>query len=74
MLTLSKAKESGRLQEFIAQEEARGVGPINRAEFESLIGGAVKAPRSKRRTSHSSSGDGSSGTKTRRGNGPYASD
>jgi hypothetical protein len=29
MLTLSKALESGRLQEFIAQAEANGVGPAH---------------------------------------------
>ena len=28
MLSLSKALETGRLREFIAQEQARGIGPI----------------------------------------------
>jgi hypothetical protein len=72
MLTLSEAIKSGRLQEFIAQEEARGVGPIDRAEFDALlIATLAKAPQSKDRTSRSSSGDGSSGRKNRRSSGPY---
>lgn len=72
MLTLSEAVKSERLQEFIAQEEARGIGPINRAEFDALTADLVKAQQSKDQTSRSASGDGSTGKKTRRGNGPYA--
>jgi hypothetical protein len=34
MLSLAEALKTGRLQEFIAQEEARGVGLINRAAFD----------------------------------------
>ena len=37
---LSEAIKSGKLQEFIAQAEARGVGPIDRAEFDALVGSA----------------------------------
>ncbi len=37
MLTLSKALETGKLREFIAQEEARGIGPANRREVEKAI-------------------------------------
>lgn len=73
MLTLSEAVKSGRLQDFIAQEEARGVGPIDRAEFDALTAALVKVPQSEDQTSHSASGDGLSGTKTRQGSGPYAS-
>ena len=73
MLTLSEAVKDGRLQEFIAQEEARGVGPIDRAEFDALTAALVKAPLSEDQTSHSASGDGSTETKTRQGSGPYAS-
>jgi hypothetical protein len=31
VLTLSEALKSGRLQDFIVQEEARGIGPANRS-------------------------------------------
>lgn len=37
MLTLTKALETGQLREFIAQEEARGIGPANRKEVEAAI-------------------------------------
>jgi hypothetical protein len=73
MLTLSEAVKSGKLQEFIEQEEARGVGPIDRAAFDALAAALVKAPQSEDQTSRSASGDGSSGRKTRRGSGPCAS-
>lgn len=73
MLTLATALSSGRLTDFIAQEEARGVGPINRAEFDAAKAALIRAPRSKGRTSRSSSGDGSSETKTRRDSSPGAS-
>ena len=33
VLTLSKALKLGKLQDFIAQEEARGVPPTSRIEF-----------------------------------------
>ena len=33
-ITLREALESGRLSDFAAQEEARGVGHIDRAEFD----------------------------------------
>ena len=45
MVTLAEAIKSGRLQEFAAQEEARGIGPIDRAEFENAIGAVVEPPR-----------------------------
>lgn len=66
MLTLADAIKSGRLQEFAAQEEARGMGPIDRAEFDGTVKKVI-APRSKDRTSRSSSGDGLSGKRTRQG-------
>jgi hypothetical protein len=72
-LSLSAAIKEGRLPDFIAQEEARGVGPIDRSEFDALTAALVKAPQSGDQTSHSASGDGSTETKTRRGSGPYAS-
>lgn len=61
MLSLAKAIKAGRLREFIAQEEARGVGPANRKAFDAAIEKAVKLRRSKGRTSRSSSRGGSSG-------------
>ena len=60
-LTLNRAIEAGRLEEFIQQEEARGV-VADRASFERLIKAAVKPPRSEGQTSRSASSDGSSGT------------
>jgi hypothetical protein len=73
MLTLSIAIKTGRLQDFIDQEEARGVGSIDRAEFDRLLGKAVKAPRSEDQTSCSPLRDGSTGKRTRRGNGRHIS-
>lgn len=55
MLSLAEALKTGRLQEFIAQEEARGIGPIERAAFGSLLEKGVKAPQSKDQTSRSPS-------------------
>jgi hypothetical protein len=69
MLTLSEAIKTGQLQEFIAQEEARGVGPVDRAELDRALAKMIKAPRSKDQTSRSPSPDGSTGKRTRQGNG-----
>lgn len=60
-LSLREAIEQGRLEDFVQQEEARGV-VADRASFERLVKSAVKQPRSTDRTSRSASGDGSSGT------------
>lgn len=73
MLTLADAVKSGRLTEFIAQEEQRGVGPINRAALDRAVAKIVKAPQSIGRTSRSPSRDGSSGKRTRKGSGSRAS-
>ncbi len=64
-ITLREAMESRRLMDFVAQEEARGIRPINRAEFDALIAALVKMLQSQDQTSHSASGDGSTGKKTR---------
>jgi hypothetical protein len=72
MLSLSEALKSGRLQDFVAQEEARGIGPIDRAKFDALLKKAATAPQSKDQTSHSAYGDGSTGKRTRRDKGPSA--
>eukprot|EP01026_Neomeris_dumetosa_P071812 TRINITY_DN72790_c0_g1_i3.p1 TRINITY_DN72790_c0_g1~~TRINITY_DN72790_c0_g1_i3.p1 ORF type:complete len:111 (-),score=10.09 TRINITY_DN72790_c0_g1_i3:53-385(-) len=60
-LTLRDAIASGRLDDFVRQEEARGV-VADRAAFEKLIKTAAKPPRSADQTSRSPSGDGSTGT------------
>jgi hypothetical protein len=73
MLTLSEAVKTGRLQEFIAQEEARGIGSIDRADLDRALAKVIKAPRSEDQTSHSPSRDGSTGKQTRRGNGRHIS-
>lgn len=64
MLTLTEAQKTGRLQEFIAQEEARGIGSGSKAKFDRLIRAAVKSPQAKGQTSRSASRDGSSGKRT----------
>jgi hypothetical protein len=73
MLTLSDAMKTGQLQEFIAQEEARGVGSIERAELDRALAAMLKAPRSEDQTSRSPSRDGSTGKRTRQGNGRHIS-
>jgi hypothetical protein len=37
MLTLSQALKSGKIAEFIQQEEARGIGPAESPELEEAI-------------------------------------
>lgn len=66
VITLSKAIKSGKLPEFIAQEEARGIGPADSKDFELAIKefathGPIKPKQSKDRTSRSASRDGSRG-------------
>lgn len=61
MLTLSEAIESGRLQEFIAQEESRGAGPISEAEFDEAASTVIKTPPQSDQTSDSPRRDGSRG-------------
>jgi hypothetical protein len=69
MISLAEAIKTGRLQEFAAQEEARGVATINRAEFDALAATLIKAHQSKDQTSHSPLRDGSTEKRTRQGNG-----
>lgn len=42
-LTLVTALTSGRLREFIEQEEARGTPPADSAEFDALLDAAIKS-------------------------------
>jgi hypothetical protein len=69
MLTLSEAVKTGRLQEFIDQEEARGIGSIARSELDRTLAAMLKAPRLEDQTSRSPSRDGSTEKRTRQGNG-----
>lgn len=60
LLTLSEAIKAGRLNEFIAQEEARGVGPANQKEVQAaLLLLATTPTQSGDQTSRSPSRDGS---------------
>lgn len=43
-LTLSEALAGGRLDDFAAQAEADGIGPIERAQFEALVGTLTTPP------------------------------
>ena len=55
MLTLAEALENGRLQEFIEQAEAGGIGPAHRAQFDALVG-TLTAPQPEGQTSRSRGG------------------
>ena len=59
-LTLARAIKEGRLSEFIAQEEKRGV-KVDRKKFDDALEAAVKPPQSKRQTSRSQGGGSSRG-------------
>lgn len=62
MLTLAKALKTGKISEFIKQEEKRGVGPVSRKEFDAAVKKLATTPlRSKDQTSRSASRGGSSG-------------
>lgn len=73
MISLQDALKTGRLPDFIAQEEARGIGPIDRAELDAGIAALVKGPQSEDRTSRSACDDGSTGKRTRPGSEPCTS-
>lgn len=60
-LSLSHALKIGRLPDFIAQEEARGVGPVDQAKLDRALAKVIKPRRSGGRTLRSASRDGSSG-------------
>ena len=61
-LTLKKALKSDRLADFIAQEDARGVAPADKADFEAALRAIARPPRSEDRTSRSHGRGGSGGT------------
>jgi hypothetical protein len=66
VMTLTDSVRLDKLQDFIAQEEARGIGPVDRAEFDGAASKVIKARQLEDRTSRSSSGENSSGTETPR--------
>ena len=58
-LTLSVAIKTGRLEEFIRQQEAAGVGPADERTFFKVARRVIKHAKSEDRTSRSASGGGS---------------
>lgn len=58
-LTLSDALAHGRLDEFAAQAEASGIGPISEAAFDEAASAVIKTPQSDDQTSGSLRRDGS---------------
>jgi len=68
-LTLKQAREQGRLPEFAAQAERdhMDLHPISTGQFDAVLGRIVKSAPAANRTSRSRTGDGSSGSRTRRG-------
>ena len=61
MLSLKKAINDGRLDDFIAQEEARRVGPASEAAFDELAAKVIRTSPPDGQTSHSLPADGSRG-------------
>ena len=59
MISLSEALKEKRLDDFIAQQEARGVGPISEVEFDLTASTVIKTPLSDDQTSGSLPRDGS---------------
>lgn len=65
-LTLAEALRTGRLPEFVAQQQAAGLPTANREAFEAVLRSAVKPVTAKGRTSRSRTGGDLTGSKTRR--------
>lgn len=55
-MTLATAIAQGKLGEFVEQAEVEGIGPANRAQFDSLLG-AITATRQEGQTSRSRARD-----------------
>lgn len=60
-LSLREAIAEGRLDDFVAQEEARGVGTVDRGDLDDALRRVIRPPRSERQTSRSASAGGSTG-------------
>lgn len=56
-LSLSKALKDGRLQDFIAQAEASGIGPANENDVMKALATTIKPHQSEDQTSRSACGD-----------------
>lgn len=65
MLTLAEAIKTQRLKEFIAQEEARGIEPVDRAELDRALELLIKSPPPERHVS--SSGNRAKNSRTEKG-------
>ena len=64
-LSLTDAIASGKLTQFIHQEEARGVKPVDKKRLNAALAKAIKPLKSKHQTSRSASRGNSGGNKTR---------
>ncbi len=64
-MTLVEAIKSGRLSEFIAEQELLGFGKANKKQFDATVKQAVKAPPPQDQTSDFRARGGSAGKKTR---------
>lgn len=60
-LSLLDAVKRGQLSQFVAQEEARGVGPARLSDFERVAAAVIKAQQSEDRTSRSDAPGNSTG-------------
>ena len=65
MINLVDAIKTGKLSEFIAEQESNGVERVSKTQFDAIVKKAVKAPLQRGRTSSSPVRGGSSGKKTR---------
>ncbi len=65
MLSLSEAIRTGRVSEFVAQEQERGVGPASLADLDRALTAVIKPRQSEDQTSRSSSGGCSPEMRTR---------
>jgi hypothetical protein len=65
-ISLAEAIQRGAMDAFVAQEERRGIGPVDRAEFDRAAAQLVRAPQSEDRTLRPASHGGSTERKTRR--------
>lgn len=54
-LSLAEAIAGDRLEEFVTQAEAQGIGPADRPMFDTLVG-RITAPQPEGQTSHSRGG------------------
>ena len=64
-LSLADAQASGKIDEFIVQEEQRGIGSVSLADLDRALSRLIKAEKREDQTSRSASSDGSTGKRTR---------